>query len=96
MNLVPGILLGLFLMIFWGGYVASVLWGWFVVPLGVSSITFWHAAGLMCVTRAFVGSCASSNDEAHPGLDIWKEVFLLAMMPLVLLAIGWLAKLNMS
>lgn len=25
--------------IFWGGYVASTLWGWFVVPLSVVDIT---------------------------------------------------------
>lgn len=28
------------------GWVCATLWGWFVVPLGMPPITFWHAVGL--------------------------------------------------
>jgi hypothetical protein len=31
--------------LFWGRFAAATLWGWLAVPLGVPSISFWHAAG---------------------------------------------------
>ena len=36
----------------WGGFAASVLWGWFVVPLGVPEVSVLHAMGLTLALRA--------------------------------------------
>lgn len=38
MGVVLGVVAAFALYIFWGGYVAATLWGWFVVPLGVMAI----------------------------------------------------------
>lgn len=59
--------------IFWGGYVASTLWGWFVVPLGVMAISYWHAVGLICVVRLFVGVKGKERKETDTQ-DIEKEI----------------------
>ena len=35
------------------GWAISTLWAWFVVPLGVVAIGFWHALGLSCLIVFF-------------------------------------------
>lgn len=54
--------------IFWGGYVAATLWGWFMVPLGVSAIGYWHAVGLGSLMAAFGlgGSSGSNTNRPYP------------------------------
>ena len=39
----------------WGGFAASVLWGWFVVPLGVPGLSVAQAMGVMVVLRVAAG-----------------------------------------
>jgi len=39
-----------------------MLWGWFVVPLGLPAITFWHAVGL----DLFVGMVAAFMAPRRP------------------------------
>ena len=41
---------------FWGGFALAQLWSWFVVPLGVPTITFAHAAGLQLMLLMFMAS----------------------------------------
>jgi hypothetical protein len=36
----------------WKGYTLSVLWSWFVVPLGLPAVGMWHAAGLLLIVEA--------------------------------------------
>lgn len=38
-------LIGVALLTMWQGYVLTVLWGWFIVPLGVPAIGVAHAVG---------------------------------------------------
>jgi hypothetical protein len=33
--------------------VITILWGWFLVPMGLKPIAFWHAMGLVCTYCAF-------------------------------------------
>ena len=33
-------------LVAWSGYVLSILWGWFIVPLGVIPLPLWHASGV--------------------------------------------------
>lgn len=86
------------LSIFWGGYVGSVLWGWFVVPLGAPPIGTLHSAGLACIVSLFMGkrgldleenSRKSTEDKLVEGLA------LVVMLPLVPLVFGWLIKAGM-
>lgn len=51
---------------FFGGYVASCLWGWFVTPLGVMAITWLHGVGLLLLVRVLFGqSVILSREEAE-------------------------------
>ena len=77
--------------VFWGGYVASTLWNWFIVPLGVPAINYLHAVGIITVINVFLGSRGYSVSK-----DIENEAdlgFLYASIaPLLLLILGWLVK----
>jgi len=74
----------------WRGYVVSVLWGWFAVPLlhlppmGVAQAM---AIGLLAsvLTHQYVPS--DSDKE-----DWWKQFFYIALMPLAALLIAWILK----
>ena len=95
-----GVLVGfvgiLLIQIFWGGYVAATLWGWFMVPLGVVAITYWHAVGLGSLLSVYLGSRGtSSNSDESLGEVLLKGLLLSVIIPLVSLGLGWLAKINM-
>lgn len=96
MGAVFGIFATCLLFIFWGGYVTSILWGWFVVPLGVMAITYWHAVGLSCVVAAFIGVRSDNDKDESLAESAWKSAYMNAAMPAVMLAIGWFAKSQMS
>jgi len=83
------------MFVFWGAYVASLLWGWFAVPLGVTAITYWHAVGLWCLVAAFIGVRNDNDEKETMAYIAWKSAGMNAFMPAVLLAIGWLAKTQM-
>lgn len=79
--------------IFWGGYVGSVLWGWFIVPLGVPAIDYLHAVGISCVLQTFLGIRNSSPNKNETAIDVLLEsLFYTAAVPLFALMIGWLVK----
>lgn len=42
-------------LLVWPGYVGSILWEWFVVPLGASSISVFHASGLLMLFALAMG-----------------------------------------
>ena len=46
------------------GVALQDLWGWFVVPLGVSAITFWHALGFSTLISALTAQADSASLEA--------------------------------
>lgn len=79
--------------IFWGGFVTATLWGWFMVPLGVKAITYWHAVGLSALVGMFLGSRGIEKRD-----DSDAFIFGLVMsvvIPAIGLAFGWLAKINL-
>ncbi|WP_343177070.1 hypothetical protein [Pseudomonas sp. 4810-S13] len=98
MGVALGVVVAFALNIFWGGYVAATLWGWFVVPLGVMAITYWHAVGLTCVVAAFarVKNDDSIKEPESLGEGVAKSVFMAVIIPAILLATGWFAHNHMS
>lgn len=50
------------LILIMGGYVLSLLWSWFIVPLGVSGISMVQAMGINLIAY-FVKGAKSSNPE---------------------------------
>lgn len=68
----------------WHGYVASALWSWFVVPLGVRPVSVFHACGLVLVAHVFaVPENVKREDRG------WGTSFALGLLvPLIFLGLG--------
>lgn len=77
-------------LLVWRGYVLSILWGWFVVPMGVMPLSAAHAAGL-CLGYAFMGGYRESKLE-HP----WKWLMWSWIVPAGSLAIGYVVRWYMG
>ena len=50
-----GIAAVMIVLALFGAFTISTLWGWFVVPLGVKSVTMAHAYGLSTMVTVFMG-----------------------------------------
>lgn len=78
-------------MALWNGYLLSVLWGWFVVPLGVPSIGVAHAIGLALIAGLLKGIRETSEEKgALLRIASWLIGTLLA------LGIGYIVKGHMT
>lgn len=64
------------------GWAASILWGWFIVPLGAIKLSTLQCTGISLVYYAFRGSVTKTEVA-------WDSVFL---GPLMLLLFGWIIK----
>jgi hypothetical protein len=74
------------LLVIQQAWAISVLWGWFLVPLGLPAIGIATAIGISAILSALHQSRKSPGDEG------WKSVGKAALKPWFLLAIGWIAK----
>lgn len=76
----------------WEGVAIYFLWGWFVVPLGVVSITISHAAG---IALAIGIAAAQTPRKQTPEESVYslKHAFL---RPVIALAIGYPLHLVMT
>jgi hypothetical protein len=82
----------------YAAWVASLMWGWFVVPLGVSQIGMWHAGGLVLFMTWPSASAAVAlvdlgrkEDEID---DLAKSLGAL-FVPTIMLALGYAYRLFM-
>ena len=81
----------------WGGFAASVLWGWFVVPLGVPEVSVLHAMGLTLAMRALAGFSGkpqpAKTEDKMAALRALGDVLAWATVaPGAALAIGWVVR----
>jgi hypothetical protein len=81
----------------WGGFAASVLWGWFVVPLGVPEVSMLHAVGLMLALRALAGFSGKPQpdkpEDKMVALRALGRVLAVATVaPGAALAVGWVVR----
>lgn len=81
----------------WGGFAASVLWGWFVVPLGVPEVPMLHAVGLMLALRALAGfSGKPQPDKTEDKMAALRKLGHLlgvaTIAPALALAVGWVVR----
>lgn len=85
--------------VFWNGYVTSNLWLWFMVPLGVKAITYWHAVGLAALLSSFLSifsiQLADSRDDESFLKMASRYLMLSVSIPSILFIVGWLAKINL-
>lgn len=76
------------------GWLISILWAWFAVPLGAPTIGVAHAVGLSCLAGSFLYRLSRRDDTQAP--DTLGEVVLgmtvkLVVFSLILLLVGRLA-----
>ena len=72
------------------GWAFGVLWGWFVVPLGVRSIGAAQALGFGCLAMFFQDLGVTRKKES-----MWVGAWRTVLVPVVALAIGYLCKAAM-
>lgn len=78
------------------GIALSVLWGWFLVPLGLSEIGLAHAIGIsMVVGLITYQEIDSGGDNRSKDEAIGYALGAAIGRPLLLMALGWLAHLFM-
>ena len=72
------------------GYARVVLWGWFSVPLGLPSLTFWWSVGIGALISAFTYRTPTTADQSTE--NVVSRVFTSTIVaPLIAMAAGWLA-----
>jgi hypothetical protein len=74
------------LLIIQQAWAISVLWGWFIVPLGLPAIGIAAAIGISTTMSAMRGRRKGPDDEG------WKTIAKSVLQPWFCLAIGWIAK----
>lgn len=68
-------------------------WLWFLVPLGVPAITYWHMFGLDAMFHLFAWQLSARKVPDTKGA---KQMFLVRMAHLLGLGIAWLAMWGLS
>jgi hypothetical protein len=68
------------------GMVLSVLWFWFLVPLGVPPIETAHAIGISILAGMFTAGYSDKSKDERVGEGIMGIAY-----PIVALLMGWLA-----
>lgn len=73
------------------GWVTSILWGWFIVPLGAPTIGIANAIGLALFVGLFVNRqvIAPTEGETDTNKSVVKVV-LAVLFPFIALGIGWI------
>ena len=84
---VGGLLLVVFVLAVFTGFTVSVLWGWFIVPLGVAQIGFAHAYGISLLGSALM-STRGLNTNGEGG---WVTVATGIVINRLSLLRGWVA-----
>jgi len=80
------------------GWVLSILWGWFVVPLGVVALTIPGAIGLRLVVGLFVTNRSPKKledieeeyEDEYPMIGDALRAFVLMAHRALALALGWI------
>ncbi|MBH3259170.1 hypothetical protein I5P78_22460 [Serratia marcescens] len=79
------------LSIIYFGFVATILWSWFIVPFGITPINLAWAIGLACLFGLGKGVPRPSvNDES-----IFSELLMPFISTTLLLIIGYFAHISM-
>jgi hypothetical protein len=80
----------------WYGYVAHVMWAWFLVPIfGLPAISVTQAIGLRTTVQFLITTALKQpkdmNDEERLGEFIWG-VLCDVFVPALVLLVGWVVK----
>lgn len=75
----------------WAAFALSLMWGWFVVPLGVGPISAWHAFGLTVMVSLLRTDLDKHEDQTPLTRLSQIAVFAGLIVPFCLF-LAWLAK----
>lgn len=77
--------------IVWKGYVLTILWAWFIVPIfGLAAITIPQAIGLALIILFVTPTPSSSKSKDEFSTRVALAIFLPFMLPAFVLLIGWI------
>ncbi len=80
----------------WRAWVLTVLWTWFIVPLGLPAIGIATAIGASLIVGMFMPNQVAKKDTTMNKTDAIANVFSVAIGgPAVVLLIGWIVTLFM-
>ena len=72
------------------GYALSILWGWFLVPLGLQAISITTAIGISMIFT-FLTHHSSKNDDSKDFRELMvKMVGACLLKPMMAILFGWL------
>lgn len=76
------------------GWVLSVMWGWFVVPLfELPPLTIPYAIGISMVVGMLAKNSVSTKNEKKETSELVGEIIGVILAPLFVLFMGWIVKL---
>ena len=88
-GIIIAVIVGLFLFAIYNAWVLTILWGWFIVPLGVKALSIAHAYGFTLVTGLIL---STRGIKENKGKDDWvSSIITWLLLPLVALFFGWIA-----
>jgi len=70
------------------GYVASCIWAWFLMPIGLPSIHWKVFAAVLLLIGLFRQSPTQSSEKLS-GMDAMAPMFALAVAPWFVLLVAW-------
>jgi hypothetical protein len=74
------------------GWVLSIMWRWFMVPLfGLPVLTIPYAIGISAVVALFKGNSTTNKDDNKTATAKFLEALFVAFVaPLISLGFGWI------
>ena len=76
----------LILAIMWRTWWLYPTWEWYVVPLGVRQVSFWHFAALMFLISVFTAHTSHKKDDRP--MD-WSSMLASLITPMLIWALLW-------
>lgn len=88
-GLIIAAVVGLFLFCIYNAWVLTILWGWFIVPLGVKALSVAHAYGFTLVTGLILSNRGIKENKDK---EEWvSSIITWLLLPLAALFFGWIA-----
>lgn len=88
-GIVLGAITAIALFAIYNAWVLSILWGWFIVPLGVKAISIGHAYGFTLTTGLILSNRGIKENKDK---DAWVSTIIIwLLLPAVALLFGWIA-----
>jgi hypothetical protein len=96
LGIIVAIIAAMFLSAIWSGWVLTVLWGWFIVPLfGLPALSLVYAIGFSLVVRFLVFQIPNTTKNEDTSYKIYEAAAYSVVQPLVFLGVGFIVTLFM-